>query len=506
MTSPLSIPDYFGWKRHAFADPPEEAFIPASRLTVKNALTKALARQEGLILLTGEAGAGKSFYVNQRLAELLKEDGRKVIPLSHPDLPAAQFLQQLIRGLADDPDGMTDRLDNGAARERLFKELEARAAEGRKIFIAVDEAHHMSEENLATLNQILQFTNGDGPIAQILLAGRPDINRKLQAYPFPELTERIVGSAHLFPFTDAEIREYIELRLARAALDGGGRIPAIAETAWRLIARAAEGNLSLTNRIMRQALALAAEREEKDLSFSLLQETLAITNPDLEVKAAPKRTMGMAALAAALVLLAAAGAWKMTRDDAAVAPLPPPPVVERSTAPATPTAPPAPVQEKVTPTTDLPAAETPPKSAEKPPPTDAVEQPAELKNGAQMALAPAFPPSRPAPVVKSPDATPPAAPKIQETPRPEPSEGVKTAPEEAPYALQAASFGNRDNAERFKKRLQEKGFPAYIRSSKDAQGKSLFQIRLAFKEKEAARAEAKRLKRAGFSSYLIKQK
>lgn len=60
--------------------------------------------------------------------------------------------------------------------------------------------------------------NRRGKLLQIVLAGQPELDRKLDAPDFRQLKQRIALRCALAPFQEAETSEYIASRLARAGM------------------------------------------------------------------------------------------------------------------------------------------------------------------------------------------------------------------------------------------------------------------------------------------------
>jgi len=93
-----------------------------------------------------------------------------------------------------------------------------RANLGRTTVLIVDEAHNLDWDVLEEIRLLGNLENRRGKMLQILLAGQPELDRKLEAPDFRQLKQRIALRCVLQPFQMEETLDYIQSRLTRAGL------------------------------------------------------------------------------------------------------------------------------------------------------------------------------------------------------------------------------------------------------------------------------------------------
>jgi type II secretory pathway predicted ATPase ExeA len=96
--------------------------------------------------------------------------------------------------------------------------LVEQANEGRTVVLIVDEAHNLEWEVLEEIRLLGNLETRNGKLLQIVLAGQPELDRKLDAPNLRQLKQRIVLRCALEPFTLRDAVEYMESRLDRAGM------------------------------------------------------------------------------------------------------------------------------------------------------------------------------------------------------------------------------------------------------------------------------------------------
>jgi general secretion pathway protein A len=91
-------------------------------------------------------------------------------------------------------------------------------SDGRPSVLIVDEGHCLSPELLEEVRLLLNLETPREKLLQIIIAGQPELNGLLQRPELRQLKQRVSCRYHLNPLSPAEVKEYIDHRLAQAGL------------------------------------------------------------------------------------------------------------------------------------------------------------------------------------------------------------------------------------------------------------------------------------------------
>jgi general secretion pathway protein A len=207
---------FFGFRENPFNLSPDPSFLyrsPQHEEALAN-LIYGVHGRKGFIVLTGEVGTGKT-----TLLECLREDldahGIEFAYLFNSRITPQQFFEMI----AYDLDLRCDRKSKTEVLFSLNQLLIEEAGAGRTTVLIVDEAHNLEWD---VLEEIRLLTNLETPklgkLLQIILAGQPELDRKLEAPELRQLKQRVVLRCRLSPLTEQETTEYIQTRLMRAGL------------------------------------------------------------------------------------------------------------------------------------------------------------------------------------------------------------------------------------------------------------------------------------------------
>src|SRR5688572_25543685 len=181
------------WRR-AFRGGRDRTFLwlGQARREALEALSDAVARGEPLLLLTGEAGAGKTMLADV-LAARLAEDGVVVGRVAHPPRDGQDFWNAVAGAFGYATAGRLDAGAAGAARHVLI----------------LDEAQALACDVLA---EVLHASE----LLAVLLVGADEIDVTLAAPEHAGLARRIAVRRRLPPLRTDEVTAYVRHRLACA--------------------------------------------------------------------------------------------------------------------------------------------------------------------------------------------------------------------------------------------------------------------------------------------------
>ncbi len=209
--------EFFGLRELPFTQAPTTEFLIelAGHRKALDSVLHALEVGETFVKLTGEAGTGKTLLL-QRLQEKLGAPWF-VVSITNPILTADGLLLSVAQEL-----GVVLDRDKGSHQLLAAVQTQLRILKqgGFKVVVLVDEAQVMPAETLEMLRLLSNFDDRAMPLLQIVLAGTPALDGRLQGESLRPLQQRISHTALLPPLQPDEVAGYINQRLARAGFAG----------------------------------------------------------------------------------------------------------------------------------------------------------------------------------------------------------------------------------------------------------------------------------------------
>lgn len=213
---------FFGFAENPFNMSPDPSFLfrSAQHEEALANLIYGVQSRKGFVVLTGEVGTGKTTML-ECLRDFLSSQQITYASLFNSRLDVQQFFEMMAYdfGLRCARTSKTEVLI--ALNEMIIE----RANLGRTTALIVDEAHNLDWDVLEEIRLLGNLENRRGKMLQILLAGQPELDRKLEAPEFRQLKQRIALRCVLEPFQLDETLDYIQSRMTRAGLPDQGTFP-----------------------------------------------------------------------------------------------------------------------------------------------------------------------------------------------------------------------------------------------------------------------------------------
>ena len=243
----------FELRERPFAAAPLTAgYVPTSSIEhARQALARCIERAEGIGLVIGSAGTGKTLLCHL-LADHFRQRQFQVALLTSARLPSRRsLLQNILFELSLPYRGMDDE----ELRLSLIDHLTPRGGPHGGLVLIVDEAHTLPLKLLEEVRLIGNITHGGQPRVRLLLAGGPAMEERLANPKLESLSQRISARCYLAPLNREETGVYVRAQLERV----GGRADKIApEPVLKAIHQASDGIPRLINQVCDHALILAA--------------------------------------------------------------------------------------------------------------------------------------------------------------------------------------------------------------------------------------------------------
>jgi type II secretory pathway predicted ATPase ExeA len=272
---------HFALRRRPFrATPDLDSYYPATgHECVLARLLQAIAEDEGLVLLVGDVGTGKTLLCHCLLERLGAEANTAFVTNSHL-ADRAGLYQAILYDLSLPYQGLSEQELRLALTDFLIKNYSG----GRRTLVIVDEAQHLAPDLLEELRLLGNLEARGGKAVQVVLVGQPSLLETLRKPALTALNQRLAVRLRLEPLGLEEAADYL-LHQLRAA---GGRPEAIlSDEAIQLLAAGARGVPRLLNQAAHQALLLAQSAGVPAVDAEAALEALALLGLDMEVAAAP---------------------------------------------------------------------------------------------------------------------------------------------------------------------------------------------------------------------------
>jgi general secretion pathway protein A len=257
--------EYFGFAEAPFSLTPDPRFSYTNALYQEAfaTLRYGIEARKGFIVITGEAGTGKTTL----LRRLMQSFGRHVQTayIYNPHVTLTELLRLILSDL-----GLTSRTEDRLAmiaqlNEYLIKQLKQRNI----VTLLVDEAQELSIEMLEEIRLLSNLETDTQKLLQIVLMGQPELERKLDQPELRQLKQRVALRCRLDPLPSNEVGEYISARLKAV---GYSRKDLFHGSAVEKIAAHSRGIPRIINIICDNALLIAFAASKKIVSASSIDE------------------------------------------------------------------------------------------------------------------------------------------------------------------------------------------------------------------------------------------
>ena len=260
---------FFGLKSKPFRLNPHLRFLFNSEAIQRavNTLKYGLYQREGLVLLTGAPGCGKTMLI-QNISRRLPDAGIQVFTLATPKADGHSLLQQIFLALGLELPG---RADTAQLLHDLQKYLLGEVQANRRLLLVIDEAHNLDDDALEVVRLLSDMQLNGNLLLQIFLVAQPVLRARLAAPRLDALRQRFLVTDHIDGRTAEEVPQYIQKRMEQAGWQG--ETPFDAEALQR-IQLATGGNPRQINILCERLLTQAYVEEKTRVSVQDVDNTL----------------------------------------------------------------------------------------------------------------------------------------------------------------------------------------------------------------------------------------
>jgi general secretion pathway protein A len=220
----LTYERYFGLREKPFSlsSDPRFFFSNSTHGAAFDTLAAGIRRREGILVLTGEVGTGKTTLCRAVCQSLDQKTFAAFVP--DPFLSREDLLKTL---LVDFGVVSVDEIRSGRLRGVTRTELSyplydfLASLQPLKAFavVMIDEAQNLTTELLEEI-RILSDLENRQKLLQVLLVGQPELQLRLATSTMRQLSQRVSTRCELIPLAREDVNTYVSHRLTIAGNDG----------------------------------------------------------------------------------------------------------------------------------------------------------------------------------------------------------------------------------------------------------------------------------------------
>jgi type II secretory pathway predicted ATPase ExeA len=273
---------FFGFSHRPFAAAPSaKCYFPGQAAeAARQTLARVIDRAEGVGLLTGPAGTGKSLLF-QVLAEQFRRSHQVALLASGQLCTRRALLQSILfelglpfRGM-EEGDLRLSLVDHLSPRGRLAvvpNPSPTSTAPQSPLLLLVDEAHTLPLRLLEELRLITNLVRNGQPQVRLVLAGSPQLEERFASPKLESFNQRVAARCYLEAFDRQQTVEYVRYQIEQT----DGQPDAIfTSDAFEAVAQATDGIPRLVNQLCDHVLLLAYAGGQRQITSAGIEEAWA---------------------------------------------------------------------------------------------------------------------------------------------------------------------------------------------------------------------------------------
>jgi type II secretory pathway predicted ATPase ExeA len=244
---------------------PQFLYLSKNHARAKAYMESTIWFTDGFVVITGEIGSGKTTLIET----FLREIGPEVVvaQINQTQVSALEFLQAVLVQFGFQP----FRMKKAELLATLNQFLVEQYAAQRKVLLIVDEAQNLSSKVLEEVRLLSGVETTKQKVLHIILAGQPELNRKLDSPELRQLMQRVRLRFHLTALSEPDTTEYVRHRLRVA---GAGDRDLFEPETFPVIFRYTGGIPRLVNVLCDTALLVAFAKDRETVSTEVLRAAI----------------------------------------------------------------------------------------------------------------------------------------------------------------------------------------------------------------------------------------
>jgi general secretion pathway protein A len=252
----LTYEPYYALKEKPFSLSADPRFLYKSRTHAPtfDELRAGIRRREGIIVLTGEPGTGKTTLCRSVLEALDRKTFCTFVPdpfVSREDLLKMLLVDFGVMSIDDLKNGRMNGTSRPELSYPLYDFLRSLVPLQSYAVLIIDEAQNLTSQLLEEI-RILSDLEGPEKLLQLVLVGQPELRTKLKDPSMRQVDQRISVRCSLQPLERDAVSGYLAHRLTVAG--GGSDRVDFSPDAIDVLYRASNGNPRVINLIADKSL------------------------------------------------------------------------------------------------------------------------------------------------------------------------------------------------------------------------------------------------------------
>ena len=272
----LSYEPYYGLKAKPFSlsTDPRALYRSPSHGAILDDLVSSIRRREGIVVLTGDMGTGKTTLCRAALYQLDRKTFTTFVP--DPFLSREDLLRMLLVDFGEvSVDDLRRGRLSGSSRPdlsyQLYEFLTSLESVDAFAVLVIDEAQNLAQPLLDEIRALSDLEAGRR-LLQIVLVGQPELQTRLKQFQMRQIDQRVTMRCELRPLSQDDVAGYVAHRLA--SVGGTNERIAFASSAIELIHAASNGVPRLVNIICDRALSRAHEERLSIIGPPVIAEAI----------------------------------------------------------------------------------------------------------------------------------------------------------------------------------------------------------------------------------------
>lgn len=274
--------EYFGFIKNPFSLEPDSDFFyqNSANKSVIQQLNEYIENGNGIALLVGAAGSGKTSILNEIMRRLGLQ--QKVISVANET-----------RGFIDGSNDIPDEFAVFPSRSDLISTIDTldnRLSQGNRkesrITFFFDDGHRLSEEALKKLLQLSASYAAKNQTFRIILTALPEFEYRIKKIELEPKKQREFQVYHIADLNADDVKDYINKRVKVVSYNEGTLFTV---DAIKLIAKASKGSPREINKICNSTLLTASIQKSKKITNGIVHEFVSdYINDPLDIESEPQ--------------------------------------------------------------------------------------------------------------------------------------------------------------------------------------------------------------------------